>query len=148
KGIQKRIDKLTKKTGDLERENADLRRRLEERPQESRPAQNNDAPPQQRAAGVGEPQLADFDSYQDYYSALVDFRLDQRERTKAAEAAKKSAVDSWEAKQVAAREKHADYDEVLEAAEMPNTPAVPAIREALGDSEFGAELLYHLASHP
>lgn len=147
KGVQKRIDKLTRKVGDVERENAELKRRLEERPQESRPAQNN-APPQKQAAGEGEPQLENFDSYQEYYKALVDHRLDQREKTKAAATEQQTALEAWETKQKSARERHADYDEALESVEIPNTPALPAIREALSDSEHGAELLYHLAKHP
>jgi hypothetical protein len=152
KGVQKRIDELTKARRAEERKNAELTARLEALERGSRPATkdsaNQDPQQQQQTAADGAPKLENFDSYQEYYRALVNYELDQREAAKTAGEAQKSALDSWNAKQEKARGTHTDYDEVLEGAEIPNTPALPAVRQFLSESDLGAELLYTLAKTP
>jgi hypothetical protein len=147
KGIQKRIDELTLARGIAERENAALKTRLEELERGSRPAKE-EAQPATPAERPGEPKLDQFDTYEEYYRALVSFELDTREKTRAQNAATEKAVNSWKEREEASRQKHADYDEVLEAIEVPDTPALPALREALAESDLGSELLYHLAKNP
>lgn len=54
-------------------------------------------------------------------------------------------AQTWDSKLTEARGAHADFDEVLAEAEIPISPAV---RDAMMESEYGAEVLYYLASHP
>jgi hypothetical protein len=152
KGVQKRFDELTKARRNAERENAELKQRLEALERGSRPANDSANQAQQQRqtqqAPAGEPKIEDFDSYAEYYKALVKHELDQRETVRSAQTAQQTAIAAWDTKQEAARKEHADYDAVLENAQIPNTPALPAVRQFLSDEALGAKILYTLAKDP
>lgn len=136
-GFQRRIDKLTKDKHELKRENEELRRKLQETAPSAAPASqpNPDA----------EPREADFEDYASYLKALGRFEARQalREEREKAEAAKvQAALDE---RLQATREKHPDFDEVLEAASDYQVPGSALV--AIQDSDIAGDLMYHLATN-
>jgi hypothetical protein len=144
---QRKIDRLT-------RENELLKQQLTAVNQQ-KPAQ---APPQAEPpnpAKLGKPKLHDFATLEQYQEALTDWKLDQREAQKRAEAAQAEARTAeeklqteWNSRQQSARSTHSDYDEVIQSVSAPNGPGVLAARQAMLEDDAGAEILYHLATHP
>lgn len=146
-GFQRRIDKLTQRNRELEAKLAEV--------SAGKPTET----PAAEKAETAKPKVEDFQSYDDYVEALADYKLEQREKArqeKAAADARKVAEDkarsehatrmeAWESRQDDAREKYADYDDVLEGVEIPNNPA---FQYAVLTHENGAELAYSLASNP
>jgi hypothetical protein len=142
-GFQKRIDQLT-------REKADLERRLAEN-SAAKPSQQQNTPAQQPPAG--KPDAAKFDSYEAYVEALADWKLDQRETARKAEADKKAAAEAadaanktWKERVDKTRELHADFDEVI--ASGATLPVSQALHTAILESDRGPELAYYLAANP
>ena len=145
---QRRIDRLTK-------ENEELTRRLEaaSKPTAAPPAtEKPTAPPDPNRP---KPLLKDFKTLEEYNESLTDWKLDQREAARKAEAetqaradAVKSEQDGWQKKQSAAAKEHADYYETIEAVKAPTGPGTLAMRQALMEEDSGALILYHLAKHP
>ena len=140
---QRRIDRLT-------RENEELKRQVAEK--SVMPAQDK---PSEPARPAGEPKLEDFRTLEEYQKTLTKWVIaeDKRER---AEAEARAAVeqtlraeqDGWKAKEQSARKAHDDYDDVMDAVQIPAGPGVLAARQALLEDEHGAELLYYLGKHP
>jgi hypothetical protein len=91
----------------------------------------------------GKPTADQFESHEEWIEALTDWKTDQKIQAREAEKAKTDAVNSWEAKKEAAREKYEDLDEVLDSAN-----ASPVVLQALLEAETGVDLAYHLATHP
>lgn len=103
-----------------------------------------------------EPKPEDFKTVAEYTDALVAFRVDER---LAAEKAKEASARENEAKAKrqeeftkrvnTAREKHDDFDRVLQSIHGTALDNVPAgVTEYIAESELGPELLYHLAKNP
>jgi hypothetical protein len=141
-GFQRRIDKLTAHTRELEAKLAALTA--------GKPAEKPGETPK-ADAGDGKPQLEKFESYEDYVEALTDWKLAQREAAMAekskVDAAKQQQAElakSWQARQEATRAKYDDYDEVV-GQEIPITGVM---QQALLESDHGAELAYWLGSNP
>ena len=141
---QRRIDRLT-------RENTELQKRLEALEQKVNPPAAEVLPPKP----PGKPDLKDFTTLEAYTEALTEWKLDQREaqrklddEKRAALSAAQSLQDSWNAREKAALKAHPDYRELMEATPIPDGPAVLALRQALLEEEYGAEILYRLASAP
>jgi Bacteriophage, scaffolding protein len=142
-GRVRRIDRLT-------RENEQLKQKLAAL-EPPKPAQAE--PPKQDE--LGKPKLRDFETLEAYQEALTDWKLDQREAAKKAEAAQaevriaeEKAQAGWKASEKAARAAHADYDDIVESVKPPEGISIPVIRQALLEEESGAELLYYLGTHP
>jgi len=102
------------------------------------------------------PKLDDFSTHEDFVEALSEFKArevlkkDAQEREsqskqKLVENERQAKVAKYEAGKEAAREKFADYDEVVNSFDEPTCPD---LNYALLDSEIGAELAYHLAQNP
>jgi len=108
-------------------------------------------PPVEPPPSVGKPQVQDYPDYDAYVEAVAgwqaEHKLAQRERMAAEQRqreAEQTQARSWNARILAAQTKYDDWDEVLQGADVPVTAAV---RDALLDSEHGADVLYYLASH-
>jgi len=146
-GFQKRIDKLTKKASELERqlevERADKERLLQlnkPKTQEKQPADNS-----------GEPNPDNFETYAEYNKALVRYEAklirdeekqqeaEQRTRSEMAEAGK-----NFEKKVELAKSKYDDFDEVFD----PDLQVSGAMQAVMLDSDVGAELAYYLCKNP
>lgn len=141
---QRRIDRLT-------RENAELQKRLQALEQTAKPPAVEVLPPKP----AGKPDLKDYTTLESYTEALTEWKLDQREakakadeEKRAAESALQAQQDNWTAREKAALNAHPDYRELVESTEIPVGPGVLAMRQALLEEDAGAEILYHLASHP
>lgn len=147
KGFKKRIDKLNKRASQAEQERDYWRQEaLKAKPQETKPVDAKKEVPQ-----VGKPKADDFTSHEAFLEALTDWKVDQRDKqkeTKTREAHQKDeekrVVERFREGAKTAKEKFADYDEVLEANE---TPIPRHITGLLYHSENGPELSYHLAKN-
>lgn len=142
KPVQPRIDELTRKHRESEREAAYWRQRAE-----SREAQDS------AKAAPEKPTPDKFENYGDFVEALTEWKADEKVNAKLkerdAESEKKQAADkrnsTWAERSAAARAKHSDFDSVIAASQVPVADHVIAVLE---DSEIGPELAYHLDRHP
>jgi hypothetical protein len=150
KGVQPRIDELTRARREAEREAAYWRAR-------ATAGQTNQEQAQSPApAATPKPTPDQFDDHGAYIEALTDWKAEQavlkHEATKAEEAAAKAKAQeaatkakTWEERQGAARTAMPDYDDVVGNSD---TPVAQHVIEALLESENGPGLVYHLAKNP
>jgi hypothetical protein len=146
KGLKKRFSKLTS-------EIRELRQQLDEAKKPAREAKEDSgtaSPAPAKETTAAKPVLGDFDSYEAFNEALVDWKLAQKEQAhaavaadKAAKVAEQNAQSAWQAKIAAA--KIEDFDEVVGSAEI--TLPAPVV-EGIMTSDVGPQIAYHLASHP
>lgn len=133
---QRKIDRLTR---ELELTKAQLEA-LRPKPAQAEPQKSPEPP--------GKPKLENYKTLEEYQEALTDWKLDQREAAKAARSAEEAVQTAWSSSEKTARAAHADYDEVVRSVKAPEGPGVLAARQAMLDDDQGAEILYHLATHP
>lgn len=144
--VQPRIDELTRKTREAEREAAYWRGRAETREQKEAEAA--------KANAVKEPTPEQFDDYGAYVKALTKWETSEQIRanndTQRAETAKeregRERKERWTERSQAARDVLADFDEVLAAAS--DVRLADFVTDALDDSEHSARLLYQIAKDP
>jgi hypothetical protein len=155
-GFQKKIDKLTARQRELEQENEKLRQLAE------KPAAKAEETPAdslvKRDEKTGEPVfplLGEFSTFEEhekalkvYHKQLADWTYEQRRKAETAQEKQSQAEKVWSDREASTRKTHPDYDEKLQELKIPNTPAVAAMRSAIGESDAGPELLYHLACNP
>lgn len=140
--VQPRIDELTRKARENEREAAYWRQR----------AESVEALKSAPAAPV-KPTPDKFTDYNEYVEALADFKADEKVDAKFKahdeETSKKQALEkrasTWAEQVAALKSTITDYEEVVQASDVPVSDHVKA---AIEDSDKGAELVYHLAKHP
>ena len=138
--VQPRIDELTRKAREAEREAAYWRER----------ATVTQAP---APAAPKKPEPADFNDYGEYVEALAEFKadekvgkaLDAREAKQAQQQQATQRATTWEQRQTQARSAIQDYDAVLESSDVP---IAQHVGEALLESDHGPALAYHLAKNP
>ena len=147
--MQKRIDRQTAAYRQLQEQHEALQKQL----QENAPKKDDT------------PKEEDFDTYEEYNEALVEYRAEQRlaekerERLEAQRAEKEAQMREATEKQYASRveafaEKHPDFREkesVVEevvALQMQNgvTPTLQALTNAVLESENSARLVYELGN--
>lgn len=148
KGKDGRIDELTRHRRDEER----ARRAAEaERDYYKGLATQKGALPD---AEVSKPKPTpdQFDTDEAFFDALTDWKLDQREtsRAKADMEAREAATtaqrnEDWSAKVADVAEALPDYGEVVGKSDVP---IAAHVGEALMDADRGPELAYHLAQNP
>lgn len=139
-GFQKRIDKLTTRTRELEAELAALK-----------------APKTESSAAVEEvaPDPLFFESQAEYVAALVKFETAKAKKEAIAELKAESVkeaekkveevkVSTWQERVQNAHKAHPDLADLLEQ----DLPVSPIVNDVLIESEIGGELLYYLASNP
>ena len=146
KGVEKRINKLTFEKRQAQRENDELRQKIEaferETPQLKPEAST---PPTLEAAGYDE------QVYQDqmatWLESKLDARLDQREqKTNASRQQQelKAKLDEFSTRSATFAEKHDDY---FEAIQQQDLPVSDAMRDMIFESEKGPEIIYHLSQN-
>jgi len=97
-----------------------------------------------------------YASHEEWVEAVADWKADQkilareqaneaRARQTAAQTEQETVQTAWQKQETAARASYADYDEALDADATRYHPAILANIQA---SEVGAQLAYHLATHP
>lgn len=151
-GRVRRIDRLTKENERLRQESEQLRAQYSKFiEQQAKPA----AEPAKPAESAGKPRLHDFPTLEAYQEALTDWKINEREAAKQADAEKREAEAAaaklqtdWQTSEQAARTAHPDYDDIVQSVRAPEGPGVPAMRQAMLEDELGAEILYYLAGHP
>jgi hypothetical protein len=140
RSARERINELTKRAHEAEREAQHWREAAERKPAES----------------AGKPSPDKFGSYDEYVEALAEWKTDQRvsesfkrrdaERSQAAQdRAADAREQAWQARQIEFRKSNPDYDSAFSslAGKLPNH-----VVETIGDSDFGPHVVYHLAKHP
>lgn len=144
-GVQTRIDELTRSRREAEREAAYWKARVQGTDSAQSPAQT--------AAQPKPPVQTDYATPEEYQEALDDFKIDQKVEAKLAakesektvtEAVTKRAMD-WQSRLADARESIPDFDEVVNAAEIP---VAGHVAELLVEHDLGAALMHHLAKNP
>jgi hypothetical protein len=143
KGVQPRIDELTRKRHEAEREAAYWRG----------VATQGKAQPSAEPAAPAKPTPDQFDDHNAYVEALTDWKVtDRLSKELSARDAKQAEMQqatqreaTWAERQAAARTAMPDYDQVVGASDAP---IADHVAQALKDSEHGPALAYHLAKHP
>ena len=134
KGVQNRIDELTRARREAERE-AQYWRGL--------------AAPEKAAKVDEKPALDGFDDYTAYVEALTGWKaaraVDSRMQEDSGRREQNAAAQAFQARQEDARKAIADYDAVVSAADAP---VADHVTEVLLDSAQGPQLTYHLAKNP
>ena len=147
-----KIKRLAEKLTEAERERDEWRKKAEgrvEQPKVTEPSKGDE----QYAYPVAKPKLEDFAKPDDFVEAMADWKADAREYKKARQEeaqAQQSAVESHFERVEDARERHDDFDEVVENGEVTfkDDAARNAFRAAIVESDDGPEVLYYLGKHP
>ena len=134
-GVQKRIDKLTKRAAKAELDAAYYRGLAE-----GKADANKDITSELDPKPTPKLSRDDFDTEEDYLDAAVDLRLKKKETATTA----KGRIDTVNAQYVDAREKYDDFDEVALADHLPITE--PMFEASMGENL--TEILYHLGKNP
>lgn len=145
KPVQPRIDELTRKFREQERETSYWRNRAEEREREESAAAD--------AKAAEKPTPDKFDTYDAYIEALTDWKTDQKVNAKLSErdakAAERAAVEkrtsTWAERAAETAKELPDYHE-----RMANSTVqiAPHVTEILLESEIGPRVGYHLDQNP
>jgi hypothetical protein len=138
KGVQPRIDELTRARREAERE-ASYWRGI---------AQQGQAQTSAPAAPI-KPTPDKYSDYGDYVEALTDWKAEQavakRMEQDSTRKVTETRAQTFAERQVAARAVLPDYDAVVGASDAP---IAEHVGEALKDSTRGPELAYHFAKNP
>jgi len=138
KGVQPRIDELTRARREAEREAAYWRG----------VAQQGQAQTSAPAAPI-KPTPDKYNDYGEYVEALTDWKAEQAVAKRMEQDSNRKVVDTrtqtFSERQVAARAVMPDYDAVVGASEAPISNHVG---EAIMESDRGPELAYHFAKNP
>lgn len=139
KGVQKRLDELTKQREDFRRQAEAATRALEEVAKRVGGQQ-----PETVAQDDGRPRMDQFEDVSDYIDALTDWKM-HRAETLRIQQEKISRIEKMEAN---VRAKHADYDEVL--GNFLNSPLArnPVMLDVIQTSDKAAELVHKIGSDP
>lgn len=104
----------------------------------------------------GPPKPADFDTYDDYVNAAVEYRagqivdqrlagLGEKSQKAAAQAQQRALATRYQEQAAQAREKYDDFDDVTSSESLRITPTMA---QAIAEHEHGAEVAYHLGNNP
>lgn len=145
RGVQARIDELTRARHEAEREAAFWKGRAG--------VQDGQAQPSATPAAPAKPTPDQFQDYGEYIEALTDWKTEQkvnqslsaREAEREAAQKQQAVAKTWEERQAAARSTLPDYDQVLGGADVQ---VVRHVADVLLESDQGPALAYHLAKHP
>ncbi len=149
KGVQKRIDELTRQRYEAEKRESEARAEKEYWRQQ---AQGVKPQEQVKPQDSGVPRLENYESYEDFVSAISEYKAEQKfaELTRkqqmeveSKEFAKKN--ESFGKQQDEARKKYSDYDAVALAA---NVPISPVVGQLIMESDKGADIAYYLGKNP
>lgn len=129
-----RIERLAS----VEAENRMLREQVQGR-QPQAPAENKEPAPEA------------YTTYEAYISALTDWKVDQKLASNKEDSAKSEQQRTEQQRTQAIHQKmtegSAKYDDFDEVVRNPALPITKAMAEAMGDSDIGADIAYHLGSN-
>jgi hypothetical protein len=147
-GVEKRISELTWKAREAERREADARR---EAAYFRGIAEGKGAPPQgaQPTATEGPPKQEQFETYDEYLRALtrheIRTEMAQERQKLTGELEARELQGGFEKRVEAFRATHADFDEV---AFSDDHQVSPTMRDAIVNTQDGAEIAYWLGKNP
>ena len=150
KGVQKRIDRLTREKYELAGRVKAMEDRLAEKP----PAEKPKEPAVIATEGRPDPNDPTFKTYEEYLEALTDWKTEQKLKARDAKQARAEAeskqaekLDAWakRVEAIRAEPEYENFDDVLRTADEIQVPA--AIGEVILDSEVGPQLAYWLAKN-
>jgi HAMP domain-containing protein len=133
--FQKRIDEVTAAKYEAQRQ-ADYWRGL---------AEGRSKPEAVQAPQAGPPQLEQFDDYDAYEQARIDYAVEQRLGKAEQEKQQRAALTTYQEREAAIRASKPDFDTV---ALNPRLPVTVTMAQAIHESDLGPEVLYHLGSNP
>ena len=150
KGVQRRINRAVRRQYEAEAEAKMLKQRIAEIEQRM-----NGTPSQQQADK--EPQLAEFDTIEDYTKAVARFYAQRESKTllsqseqatqqEKAQAAQREHETKWLNKVEKFTALQPDYEEVVGSADINFVD--PIVFESIKASPMGAEIAYYLARNP
>jgi hypothetical protein len=140
KGVQKRIDELTKQSKEY-RDQADRAMRMNEeliaRMRSSEQGQEQAKP---ESKDDGQPKPEDYADMASYVDAVTDWKMAKLEAKRAADAQR----NRFEVAEQAARQKYPDYDDALRSFIDSDLKANPMILGFLAESEKATDVAYRL----
>jgi len=149
KGVQKRLDELTRNWREEQRRAQKLEQMLEQvitRPPEQKPEPSAPTQPQ------GEPKLDQYQTYEEYVGALADYRADQKIkafeeqiRQREQQSQQQAKAGEFQSRIVAAKVEMPDFDEV---ALNPSLPVSDAMADLIREMDDGPKVLYALGKNP
>lgn len=132
---EKRFDELTAKRYEAENQAAYWRGLAEAG---GRPAQ---AETQQE----GPPTEDQFETWDDYQEALIEYKVDQRIKAEETKRQRGAVLQTYEQRAAKFTESHPDYQSVALGDHVKITPLMA---EVIRESDLGPEVAYHLGSNP
>lgn len=143
--LEKRFSKVTKRAQEAEAKAEQLEARLRDLE-----ARNNPQPIAQTANVDDKPQASQFNDAFEYAEALAEWSAEKALRDRdIAEAQRKAddernkVIENWNSKVAKAKGSMPDFDEIVADS---TTVVSDAVRDAIIESDVGAQILYHLAS--
>jgi hypothetical protein len=158
RGVQKKINKLTRRNYELLDQNNQLLSRLEAIEQKL----EGKKPEEPKSQPAPKPKQDDFASYEAFVEAMVDWKADEkiaarlaaereRESTQSLEAERREIFDAYNSRVKEARAKYDDFDEVLSQnfSIMPGQEKTfESVTLTIYELENGPDVAYYLAQHP
>jgi hypothetical protein len=137
KTAQERIDELTRKRREAEREAEYWRKAaLDKEPAKAEPA---------KPSGPQRPTLDQFESHEDFVAAAVEWTIQQRESAARIEKEQKEEVEALSTFQKRANKLRAEYDDFDEL--VGSTPFTPYMRKIIANIENGPAIAYYLGQN-
>ena len=145
KGVQKRVDELTRQRNDERRLNERLLAIVEK-------SVSSGSTPKTEQAPSGPPRREDFETFETYLEAKADFQVAKQvseigaraERQRQQQEATQREA-SWTQRMKEAEAKHEDFADVVFSEDLAITPVMA---EAMKTSEVGQDVVYHLGKNP
>jgi hypothetical protein len=143
--LEKRFSKVTKRAQEAEAKAAELEARLREVE-----ARANPQPIAQTANVDDKPQASQFNDAFEYAEALAEWSAEKAlrdrdiaESQRKADEERNKVIENWNQKVAKAKSSMPDFDEIVASS---TTVVSDAVRDAIIESDVGAQILYHLAS--
>lgn len=139
RGVQKRLDELTRRYHEERRDKERLMSLLER----GLPVpEGQQAKPQ---APQGPPQESDFADYDEYQAAMIDWRVEQKLVERQQHQTAQQRAQSFQDRVTKASSEMPDYAEVVF---NPSLPITPLMMDVIMDSDIGEQVAYHLGKNP
>jgi hypothetical protein len=161
---QERIDELTRKNGETERQyrqrEAELLAELAALKAGTKPAEGSTEAPKAEGAKeykrimalTGAPKVSEFDTYEEFQFAaslfVNDVRSAERDQRQQAESATRGAAEAQGRVYEAAKAAHADVDEVMTSFVNAGHRFAPVVQDVVVNHPLGHEIAYVLAKDP
>jgi hypothetical protein len=143
--LEKRFSKVTKRAQEAEAKAEQLEARLRELE-----AKANPQPIAQTANVDDKPQASQFNDAFEYAEALAEWSAEKAlrdrdiaESQRKADEERNKVIENWNEKVAKAKSSMPDFDEIVASS---TTVVSDAVRDAIIESDVGAQILYHLAS--